>query len=118
EETMTIVGGLSLDGAVPPMRGLLPIAVASRRSDHLLMFPRANETEAGVVDGLKAMPVRSLVEAVRRFVDPRIAPPARVVEADGGDGGECDMADVRGQAAGRRALEVAAAGGHHLLLSG
>lgn len=116
---MTVVGGLSLDGGVPPMRGLLPIAVASRRADHLLMFPHANAPEAGVVDGLQGMPVRSLVEATRCFIAPLVAPPVRPSNPDvPPDDDSCDMADVRGQAAGRRALEIAAAGGHHLLLSG
>jgi magnesium chelatase family protein len=110
---MTVVGGLSLDGAVPPMRGLLPIAVASRRAGHLLMFPSANAPEAGVVDGLRGMPVRSLVEATRCFVAPRVSPPVRAPAPAAPDHDDaCDLADVR------RALEIAAAGGHHLLLSG
>jgi magnesium chelatase family protein len=115
---LTVVGGLSLDGSVPPMRGLLPIAISARRQERVLMFPRANTAEAFVVDGLKPVPVGSLVEAVRQYVAPepvaRSAHSEPVTEERDG----YDLADVRGQAAGRRALEIAAAGGHHLLLSG
>src|SRR5262249_29257516 len=61
---MTGVGGLSLDGAVAPMQGLLPIAVASRRTDHRgLMFPAANLPEAGIVEDLRLFPVPSLWDA-------------------------------------------------------
>jgi magnesium chelatase family protein len=115
---ITVVGGLSLDGGVPPMRGLLPIAVGARRSERMLMHPAANAAEAGVVGGLQAMGVASLVDAVRLFVEPRphvvvAAPPEFPV----GPPPE-DLSEVAGQIAGRRAIEIAAAGGHHLLMSG
>jgi magnesium chelatase family protein len=85
------------------------------------MHPAANAAEASVVGGLQHMPVTSLVEAVRLFVAP--APVAGVVPVDApldvdGDDGADDLADVTGQATGRRALEIAAAGGHHLLMVG
>src|SRR4249920_1310160 len=117
---MTIVGGLSLDGGIPAMQGLLPIAVAARRSDQpALMFPTANLAEAGIVEDLRLFPVRSLWDATRLLVSanpvPTLAPPmsAAVPSTD-----LDDLADVRGQTMGRRALEIAAAGAHHLLLSG
>jgi magnesium chelatase family protein len=117
----TVVGGLSLDGAVLPMHGLLPIAVATHRAGQALMFPADNAAEAQVAAGLRAWPVASLMEAARVFAWPDGAPmldtrvPAGVaVPLVDGD----DLADVRGQMTGRRALEIAAAGGHHLLLSG
>jgi magnesium chelatase family protein len=117
---LTVVGGLALDGTVPPMRGLLPIAVCARRTQRPLMFPRANTAEACVVEDLPLLPVGSLVEAVRLFVAPDPIPRPIQTEtaavADPSDG--YDLADVRGQAAGRRALEIAAAGGHHLLMCG
>jgi magnesium chelatase family protein len=71
---LTVVGGLALDGTVPPMRGLLPIAISARRAQRLLMFPSANMPEAAVVDDLRLLPVGSLVEAVRLFVAPEPAP--------------------------------------------
>lgn len=119
EVAMTVVGGLSLDGGVPPMRGLLPIAVAARRAQQLLMFPAANAAEAGVVDGLRGLPVDSLLDAARAFVAPQARPLVQGADpAIGRDDDECDLLDVRGQTAGRRALEIAAAGGHHLLMCG
>lgn len=116
---ITVVGGLSLDGGVPAMRGLLPIAVSTHRVNRLLMYPAANAAEATVVAGLQAMPVRSLIEAARLFVSPATvpSPSSPVVQGDVDDGID-DLADVYGQLVGRRAIEIAAAGGHHLLMSG
>jgi magnesium chelatase family protein len=115
----TIAGGLSLDGSVPAMTGLLPIAVAARQRSEPLIFPVANEPEAAIVRGLMLCPVRSLVEAAQALVEPagRLSPGTPVGAADLEAVGD-DLADVRGQLAGRRALEIAAAGGHHLLMSG
>ncbi len=117
---LTIVGGLSLDGTVTPMRGLLPIAVAARASDgSALMFPASNLPEAAIVAPLRLLPVRSLLEAAQRLVSPESAPAVerpRPVAAD--DLPADDLEDVRGQLAARRALEIAAAGGHHLLMCG
>jgi len=114
-----IVGGVSLDGSVPAMRGLLPIAAAARRAGAGLMFPAANLPEAAIVEGLKLFPVASLAEAARVCVSPAprpTPPPARA--ADQGVLSPDDLADVRGQLLGRRAIEIAAAGAHHVLLSG
>jgi magnesium chelatase family protein len=116
---MVVVGGLSLDGTVPPMHGLLPIAVAARKSPAAsLMFPADNLSEAAIVDSLRLYPVRSLWDATRLVSSSNPAATSRPLApprcADGGD----DLVDVRGQLAGRRALEIAAAGAHHLLLTG
>jgi magnesium chelatase family protein len=117
---MTIVGGLSLDGGIPPMQGLLPIAVAARRAQRpSLMFPAANLPEAGIVDTLRLFPVRSLWEAVRVLSSPNPPPTAAPAMAPSAiTGSSDDLADVRGQLIGRRALEIAAAGAHHLLFAG
>jgi len=116
----TIVGGLSLDGSVPTMRGLLPIAVAARKRPHAaLMFPAPNMREASIVDGLKLFPVRSLFEATKILCTPNPEPAAAdPVSADAAPSPADDLAEVKGQLLGRRALEIAAAGGHHLLMSG
>jgi magnesium chelatase family protein len=115
---LTVVGGLSLDGGVPPMRGLLPIAIEARRDGRLLMCPHANASEAAVVEGLRLSPVASLVEAVRHYIAPQPVEVGQRGPAAAEPADDADLADVRGQAVGRRALEIAAAGGHHLLMCG
>jgi magnesium chelatase family protein len=116
---LTIVGGLSLDGSLPPLQGILPIAIAARRAAATaLMFPAANLPEAGIVEGLKLFPVRSLWEAAQVLCAPNPVPATPPVAMAPTCSGADDLSDVRGQLAGRRALEIAAAGGHHLLFSG
>ncbi len=117
---LTVVGGLSLDGTIPAMQGLLPIAVAARRAGGSgLVFPHANLAEAGIVEGLPLYPVRALWDAVRVLTSPRPVPveAPRLPPASPPTAVD-DLSDVRGQILARRALEIAAAGAHHLLLSG
>jgi magnesium chelatase family protein len=116
-----VLGELSLDGGINGIRGVLPIAVAARRLGlRRLLLPPQNAAEASVVDGIEVCIARSLPEAVDALNHPETAERATVgdpttVAAPTVDG---DLADVRGQLLPRRALEVAAAGGHNLLLSG
>ena len=116
-----VLGELSLDGGINGIRGVLPIAMAARRLGlRRLLLPPQNAAEASVIEGLEVCVARSLPEAVEALNNPdaaervagRRAAPAPDVPADG------DLAEVRGQLLPRRALEVAAAGGHNLLLSG
>lgn len=117
---MAVVGGLSLDGGIPPTHGVLPIAVASRRlGRRALLFPAGNLAEASIVADLPLHPVESLVDAVGILSQEAPAPAAPLPRDARHDWAPCDdLADVHGQAMGRRALEIAAAGGHHLLLCG
>ena len=121
DRRLTIVGGLSLDGRIPPMRGILPIAVTARQQSSALLFPAANLQEAGIVERLTLFPVSSLIEAARVITSSTVAPAASPPDsaANAADAAPAeDLADVRGQLVGRRALEIAAAGAHHLLFSG
>ena len=122
------VGELSLDGAIQPARGVLPIAAQARRSGaKALLLPYDNFAEAEVVSGLRLLPVRTLREAVERLNQSEAEwPPdagarsgGRALLPEGREGGPlADLSDLHGQAFARRALEVAAAGGHNLLMIG
>jgi len=119
-EGTLVLGELSLDGSINAIRGVLPIAVAARRLGLTrLLLPPPNAPEACVVDGLVVCVVQSLGEALDALRSPDAVSPARVsvpemttTPCDG------DLSDIRGQLFARRALEVAAAGGHNLLLIG
>ena len=116
------LGELALDGAVGHVDGVLVAALGLRKLGFERVFvPAANAAEAALVDGLVVMPCTTLKAVVNHLVgvetiEPHIATPSR---SDlGVEPPEHDLAEVHGQEEGRRALEIAAAGGHHLLLSG
>jgi magnesium chelatase family protein len=117
-----ILGELSLDGGINAIRGILPVAVAARQTGvRRLLLPPANALEASIVDGLEVCTVQSLSDAVSALNDPERAPlfvRPPILHTQDTRTEEGDLADVRGQLLPRRALEIAAAGGHNLLLVG
>ncbi|MEK7102195.1 MAG: YifB family Mg chelatase-like AAA ATPase, partial [Patescibacteria group bacterium] len=114
------VGELSLDGAVRPVHGVLPIAIfAERAGIHTLFVAKNNVAEAAYVAGISVVPVATLTDLVKHLTGEVLIPLApRTATAPETIAYEHDLAHIRGQFFAKRALEIAAAGAHNLLFSG
>src|SRR5690606_17942620 len=111
------LGELGLTGELRPVDGVLPAVLAAARDGRRLVVPAGSGAEAGWARQARAYTARTLLEACAALGG-RTELPRAVAPADACAPALADMADVRGQPQARRVLEVAAAGGHHLLMSG
>lgn len=118
-----ILGELSLDGKIRPIKGVLPIAIEARKQGFKgFVLPKENASEAAIVNNLDIIGVESLEEAIQFFsgekkIEPLVKDTRDIFEYTANDY-DVDFADVQGHSAVKRALEVAAAGGHNIIMVG
>jgi magnesium chelatase family protein len=117
------MGELSLDGSLQPIKGALPIAIQARKEGFKgLILPKANAREAAIVDGIDVYGLNNLLEVVE-FANGMLKPAPVFVDTrhefqQSQNRNSLDFSDVKGQAHIKRAMEIAAAGGHNIILIG
>lgn len=121
-EGSLFIGELALDGTLRHTSGILPLAIFAReRGIHTFFVPEPNAAEGTLVEGVTIIPVNNIAQLVRHLRGEEIIPPAdpgRAPDRLAPSASTIDFSMIRGQQFAKRALEIAAAGGHNVLMSG